>query len=208
MASNMGEEPEINFTQCKCLEDLENLTVAQLKHYTVGTTRNDEIRTLMELLSALDYKQAVIFTNSSIRSEVLSDVLNHYGYATGFMHARMPRPLRCLTYAQFRRMESDANIMVMSGFGHVMESEYVDVVINFDMVESPLAYMHRTSSRQVRKGMVVTMLRSKEEVEILNQVEKMQHIKLHNLPGAVYARMHNRNTPSPLPTDADARESF
>lgn len=69
-------------------------------------------------------------------------------------------------------------------FGRGVDFERVNVVINYDMSEDPDTYLHRVgrAGRFGTKGLAISFISSKEDAEVLNQVQKRFVVDIPTLP--------------------------
>ncbi len=69
-------------------------------------------------------------------------------------------------------------------FGRGVDFERVNVVINYDMSEDPDTYLHRVgrAGRFGTKGLALSFISSKEDAEVLNQVQKRFVVDIPTLP--------------------------
>lgn len=86
-------------------------------------------------------------------------------------------------YKKFKDFGS--RIMVATNlFGRGVDFERVNVVINYDMSEDPDTYLHRVgrAGRFGTKGLAISFISSKEDAEVLNQVQKRFVVDIPTLP--------------------------
>ncbi len=86
-------------------------------------------------------------------------------------------------YKKFKDFGS--RIMVATNlFGRGVDFERVNVVINYDMSEDPDTYLHRVgrAGRFGTKGLALSFISSKEDAEVLNQVQKRFVVDIPTLP--------------------------
>lgn len=92
----------------------------------------------------------------------------------------------CIRIDRYKKFKDfGSRIMVATNlFGRGVDFERVNVVINYDMSEDPDTYLHRVgrAGRFGTKGLALSFVSSKEDAEVLNQVQKRFVVDIPALP--------------------------
>jgi len=98
----------------------------------------------------------------------------------------MKQTERIEKYKKFKNFE--IRIMIATDiFGRGVDIEKVNVVINYDMSLDADTYLHRVgrAGRFGTKGLAISFVSTKEDAEILNQVQKRFVIEVPTLPAQI-----------------------
>jgi ATP-dependent RNA helicase UAP56/SUB2 len=165
------------------INDGAKLTLHGLQQYYVELTEQEKNRKLIDLLDSLEFNQVVVFVKSVSRATMLNKILQEINFPSVCIHARMSQEERIDRYKKFKDFGS--RIMVATNlFGRGVDFERVNVVINYDMSEDPDTYLHRVgrAGRFGTKGLALSFVSSKEDAEVLNQVQKRFVVDIPALP--------------------------
>jgi ATP-dependent RNA helicase UAP56/SUB2 len=162
------------------------LTLHGLQQYYVRVPENAKNRKLNDLLDALEFNQVVIFVKSVQRAKALSQLLRECSFPATCIHSGMPQEERISTYSDFKQFKS--RIMVCTDlFGRGIDIERVNIVINYDMPDSPDSYLHRVgrAGRFGTKGLAITFLSGPEDTETMSGVQKRFEVEVKELPATI-----------------------
>jgi len=98
----------------------------------------------------------------------------------------MAQEARIKTYADFKAFKS--RIMVSTDlFGRGIDIERVNIVVNYDMTDSPDSYLHRVgrAGRFGTKGLGITFLTSDKDTACMNDVQKRFEVEIKQLPPTI-----------------------
>lgn len=170
------------------INDGSKLTLHGLKQYYVQLTESEKNRKLVDLLDALEFNQVVIFVKSVNRCSELNKLLVDCNFPAIAIHGTMKQEERIEKYKQFK--EFHARIMVATNiFGRGIDIERVNVVINYDMPENSDTYLHRVgrAGRFGTKGLAISFVSSKEDAQVLNDVQSRFVVSIPELPDEIDA---------------------
>jgi len=170
------------------INDGAKLTLHGLKQYFVQLAENEKNRKLVDLLDALEFNQVVIFVRSVNRASELNKLLGDCNFPAICIHGAMPQEERIEKYRKFKDFHS--RIMVATNiFGRGIDIERVNVVINYDMSENSDTYLHRVgrAGRFGTKGLAISFVSSKEDGDVLNDVQSRFVVSIPELPDEIDA---------------------
>jgi len=170
------------------INDGAKLTLHGLKQYYVQLQENEKNRKLVDLLDALEFNQVVIFVRSINRCTELNKLLQDCNFPSIAIHKNMKQEERIDKYKKFKDFQ--ARIMVATNiFGRGIDIERVNVVVNYDMAENPDTYLHRVgrAGRFGTKGLAISFISSKEDGQVLNDVQKRFVVSVPELPDEIDA---------------------
>jgi len=168
------------------INDGSKLTLHGLQQYYVQLQENEKNRKLADLLDALEFNQAVIFVKSVNRASELNKLLNDCNFPSICIHSVMKQEERIEKYRKFKEFQS--RILVTTNLmGRGIDVERVNVVINYDMPENADTYLHRVgrAGRFGTKGLAISFVSSKEDSEVLNQVQQRFVVSVPELPDEI-----------------------
>eukprot|EP00727_Mastigamoeba_balamuthi_P008693 m51a1_g4446 putative spliceosome rna helicase ddx39b (425) ;mRNA; f:135761-138682 len=168
------------------VDEGQKLTLHGLQQYYLQLAEAEKTRRLIELLDALEFNQCIIFTRGVQRAEALCKTLCEINFPASCIHSRLAQEERILRYQKFKEFKS--RIMVATDlFGRGIDIERVNVVFNYDMPASSDEYLHRVgrAGRFGTKGLAISFVSSKEEGEILNNVQSRFVVNIPELPAEI-----------------------
>jgi ATP-dependent RNA helicase UAP56/SUB2 len=130
------------------IDDQTKLTLHGLQQYYVMVEEAGKNRLLSDLLDNLEFNQVVIFVKSTARADQLHWLLESCNFPSMCIHSRMPQEERFIFLTRIKRYSSfkafSKRILVATDiFGRGIDMERVNVVVNYDMPDSPDSYLHR-----------------------------------------------------------------
>ncbi|ORZ36565.1 DEAD-box ATP-dependent RNA helicase 56-like protein [Catenaria anguillulae PL171] len=152
------------------------LTLHGLKQFYATLAESDKNKQLTKLLDDIDFNQCCIFVRTTQRAEALATLLQRLNFP----------PERLKRYQGFKNMEK--RIMVATDvLGRGIDIERVNLVVNYDMSASRAAYLHRVgrAGRFGTKGVAITFIASKEDTDVLNDVQKNFEVSVEQLPETI-----------------------
>jgi len=170
------------------INDGSKLTLHGLKQYYVQLQENEKNRKLVDLLDALEFNQVVIFVRSIGRCTELNKLLQDCNFPSIAIHKNLKQEERIEKYKKFKDFQ--ARIMVATNiFGRGIDIERVNVVINYDMAENSDTYLHRVgrAGRFGTKGLAISFVSSKDDGQVLNEVQKKFVVSVPELPDEIDA---------------------
>ena len=109
--------------------------------------------------------QALVFTNTQDKAELLFGQLNKYGYSVSLLHAGMEQTDRASILYDFR--EGKFNILVLTSVGaRGIDIATICLVVNYDAPDHEADYVHRIgrTGRAGKKGFGYTFITEDEAV--------------------------------------------
>eukprot|EP00928_Gymnodinium_smaydae_P019131 TRINITY_DN1730_c0_g1_i1.p1 TRINITY_DN1730_c0_g1~~TRINITY_DN1730_c0_g1_i1.p1 ORF type:complete len:440 (+),score=142.91 TRINITY_DN1730_c0_g1_i1:123-1442(+) len=182
------------------VESEAKLTLHGLLQYYQKVTEKTKIKSLIDLLDALEFNQVVIFVKSVKRALALDGVLNENKFPSmtlheipkGFEHkvkagefpsAKDTRIDRFKLFKDFRK-----RILVATDlFGRGMDVERVNIVINFDMPADSDAYLHRVgrAGRFGTKGLAISFVGDDEDQKVMSSVQSRFDVNIEQAPAHI-----------------------
>jgi ATP-dependent RNA helicase UAP56/SUB2 len=186
------------------VDDEAKLTLHGLQQHYVKLAENEKNRKLNDLLDALEFNQVVIFVNKVKRANELDKLLNECNFPSITIHGSIPQEERIKRFKSFK--EFNKRILVATDvFGRGIDIERVNIVINYDMPDNSTSapeaaagrlfnarsgadqYLHRVgrAGRFGTKGLAISFVASKEDSEVLNQVQERFEVNITELPDQI-----------------------
>jgi ATP-dependent RNA helicase UAP56/SUB2 len=170
------------------INDGAKLTLHGLQQYYIQLNESEKNRKLVDLLDALEFNQLVIFVRSVNRAAELDKLLRDCNFPSICIHSVMKQEERIERYKKFKDFKS--RIMVATNiFGRGIDIERVNVVINYDMPENSDTYLHRVgrAGRFGTKGLAISFISSKDDSDVLAQVQSKFVVTIPSLPDEIDA---------------------
>ncbi len=133
---------------------------------------------LFQLLNETDTDSVLIFTRTKHRAQKLAKQLNDKGYNATSLHSNRSQSQRTSALKGFK--QGQFQIMVATDIAaRGLDIESISHVINFDMPDTPDAYIHRIgrTGRATRSGKAFT-LTTPEDDDMVRKIEKIMKEKL------------------------------
>jgi len=165
------------------INDKAKLTLDGLQQFYVNLTEKEKNRKLVNLLDVLEFNQVVIFVSSVDRATALNKLLVAEKFPSICSHSRLKQEQRIDQYKSFKKFGS--RIMVTTNmYGRGVDFERVNVVVNYDMPENEVTYLHRVgrAGRFGTKGIAISFVSSDKDKEVMENVRKQFVVKLPELP--------------------------
>ncbi|KAI3988492.1 hypothetical protein MKX01_026306 [Papaver californicum] len=138
-----------------------------------GPVQLEKNRKLNDLLDALDFNQVVIFVKNMSRAAELNKLLVECNFPSICIHSGMSQ--------EERFQGGHKRILVATDLvGIGIDIERINIVINYDMLDSIDTYLHRVgrAGRFGTKGLAVTFVSSASNSDVINQTLKSFQRKL------------------------------
>ena len=159
----------------------------KLQQFYVKLKEEDKNTKLFDILDNVQFNQVIIFVNSILRCETLSDILSKNNFPSIAIHADLPQEERIKLFDLFKDFKR--RIMVATElYGRGVDFLKVNTVINYDMSSKADAYVHRVgrAGRFGSKGITITFLATKEDEDVFDELLKTYPtIKAEELPKTI-----------------------
>ena len=166
------------------IDEGEKLTLYGLRQYCFPIKEEDKNRKLVEILDGLEFNQTIIFVNTVIRAKELDKILHEVNFPSICIHSGMLISERIDRFEHFK--EGQRRLLIATDLmGRGIDVESVNVVINYDMPKDPDQYLHRVgrAGRFGTKGLAISFISTKEDGEVLSQVQDRFSVKIPEMPG-------------------------
>ena len=166
----------------------------KLQQFYVKLKEEDKNRKLFDILDNVQFNQVIIFVNSIIRCETLSEMLTLHNFPSIAIHASLPQEERIKLFDLFKQFKR--RIMVATElYGRGVDFLKVNTVINYDMSATAEAYVHRVgrAGRFGSKGITITFLSKDEDQKVFDELlEKYPNIKAAVLPDEIDQSIYSK----------------
>ncbi|HEU5013014.1 MAG TPA: DEAD/DEAH box helicase [Roseiflexaceae bacterium] len=167
---------------------------------------------LLHLLQGTDTNSVLIFTRTKHRANRVAQQVQRAGYATAVLHSNKSQNQRQQALDSFR--EGKVQILVATDIAaRGLDVESISHVINYDIPDTPDAYIHRIgrTGRAKREGDALTLVTS-EDTATCRAIERAlkKPIERRTLPDFDYsmpAPMQNEFQRDPRPARSQPRQS-
>ncbi|ODV81422.1 eukaryotic initiation factor 4A-12 [Suhomyces tanzawaensis NRRL Y-17324] len=167
----------------KILVKREDVTLEGIKQYYIQCDKEDwKFDTLCDLYDSLTITQAVIFCNTKVKVNWLTEQMRRQNFTVVSMHGDMKQDERDEIMNDFRN--GNSRVLISTDvWARGIDVQQVSLVINYDLPIDKENYIHRIgrSGRFGRKGVAINLL-VKEDRKELKALEKYYTTRIREMP--------------------------
>ncbi len=156
-----------------------SMTVDKVEQYYFEIKHKDRFESLCRILDATSYSNVIIFCNTKVNVDTLTDHLKSRGYDVDSMHGDINQMQRMKVLKKFK--DGAIEILVATDVAaRGIDVENISHVINYDLPQDLEAYVHRIgrTGRAGRSGVAYTLVTPREYSEI-KHIEKFTKSKIY-----------------------------
>eukprot|EP00954_Amorphochlora_amoebiformis_P011752 918156-Amorphochlora_amoeboformis.AAC.1 len=164
----------------------DELTLEGIKQFFVAVEKEEwKFDTLCDLYDTLTITQAVIFCNTKLKVDWLTQKMRDANFTVSSMHGDMPQKERDAIMKEFRNGKSRV-LIATDVWGRGLDVQQVSLVINYDLPNSRELYIHRIgrSGRFGRKGVAINFVKN-DDIRILRDIEQFYGTQIDEMPSNV-----------------------
>ncbi|UJR17000.1 hypothetical protein I4U23_003898 [Adineta vaga] len=176
------------------IDDETTLINHNVRHHYVKSKENKKHKNLVDLLDKLEFLQVIIFVASVQRCAALSEFLSSQNFPAFASHRDMPTHERLRVYTDFKEFKT--RILVTTDlFERGIDCERVGIIFNYDVPENSDVYLHRAArtGRFGTKGLVITLISSQDNADILNDVQDRFNVHITKMPNNIDSSSYTEN---------------
>jgi len=161
----------------------DELTLEGIKQFFVAVEKEEwKFDTLCDLYDTLTITQAVIFCNTRVKVDWLTDKMRKANFTVAAMHGDMPQNEREEIMNSFRSGENRV-LITTDIWARGIDVQQVSLVINYDLPNNRELYIHRIgrSGRFGRKGVAINFVKS-DDIRILRDIEQFYSTQIDEMP--------------------------
>jgi len=161
----------------------DELTLEGIKQFFVAVEKEEwKFDTLCDLYDTLTITQAVIFCNTRVKVDWLTDRMRKANFTVASMHGDMPQDEREAIMQSFRAGENRV-LITTDIWARGIDVQQVSLVINYDLPNNRELYIHRIgrSGRFGRKGVAINFVKS-DDIRILRDIEQFYSTQIDEMP--------------------------
>jgi ATP-dependent RNA helicase len=161
----------------------DELTLEGIKQFFVAVEKEEwKFDTLCDLYDTLTITQAVIFCNTRVKVDWLTDKMRKANFTVAAMHGDMPQNEREEIMQSFRSGENRV-LITTDIWARGIDVQQVSLVINYDLPNNRELYIHRIgrSGRFGRKGVAINFVKS-DDIRILRDMEQFYSTQIDEMP--------------------------
>ena len=167
----------------KILVKKENLTLDGISQYYINVKRHSwKFDTLVDIYSAINISQCIIYINHKQRLSEITQRLNEMDYPVGCIHGDMRTVEREEMITAFRA--GDIRILLSTDLlSRGIDVQQLSLVINYDLPINKETYIHRIgrSGRYGRKGVAINFVTDRDITE-LEEIQRFYDTKIDEMP--------------------------
>ncbi len=153
-----------------------------IDQYSVTVPALEKEEAVLRLLRLEGFERVIIFCNTKLMCQRLSDDLQRRGVRADCIHGNIPQSQREKTMQTFRR--GDLPVLIATDVAsRGIDVDDVDCVINYDVPEENEYYIHRIgrTGRAKKKGVSYTVIGSFPEQAKLDEIAKYSHFSVQSM---------------------------
>jgi len=171
-----------------------------IDQFSMQVSPLEKTETTLRILRTCGYERAIIFCNTKIMCQRLSDDLKRAGVDVDCIHGDIRQVTREKTMKTFR----DGKLAVLIATdvaSRGIDVEDVDCVINFDVPDENEYYIHRIgrTGRARRKGVAWSIIGNFPEKAKLDEIAKYSHFDIKPMCFAADGELKPAEAPKPAP---------
>ena len=163
---------------------------------------------MLEYIGYWKFDQALIFVANSKKCDVLAHVLNKLEYYTVSIHKGMSQNERMDRYKAF--IDTKKRILVTTNlFGRGMNNHRIDLVINYDIPQTVITYLHRVT--RIRhfgdQAHVLNLVGGEKDAALLTQVQEKFDIDITEMARkSIISKCNMKSDGGNIPTTLASEE--
>ena len=150
-----------------------------ITQYSITCPPLEKVDMAIRLIRTLGLERTIIFCNTKVMCQRLSDDLKRYGMQADCIHGDIPQQKREKTMRTFK--EGKLPVLIATDVAsRGIDVDDVDCVINYDVPEENEYYIHRIgrTGRAKKKGIAVSILGTFPEQAKLSEIAKYSHYQI------------------------------
>jgi len=164
--------------------------VPKVRQVAYVVTRQHKLAALGRILDMEDPTSAIVFCRTRTEVDSLTEMLSSHGYRAHALHGGLSQEQRDKVMRRFR--DGTAELLVATDVAaRGLDIEHVSHVVNYDVPNSPDAYVHRIgrTGRAGRAGVAITLAEPREHRQLRN-IEQLtkQKLEMEKVPTIVDLR--------------------
>merc|ERR1712070_676656 len=161
----------------------DELTLEGIKQFFVAVEKEEwKFDTLCDLYDTLTITQAVIFCNTKLKVDWLTEKMREANFTVSSMHGNMLQQERESIMEEFRHGKSRV-LIATDIWARGLDVSQVSLVINYDLPNNRELYIHRIgrSGRFGRKGVAINFVKE-DDIRILRDIEQYYSTQIDEMP--------------------------
>ena len=170
----MYQRDEVEITVPADVENRPDIT-----QYSITCPPLEKVDMAIRLIRTLALERTIIFCNTKVMCQRLSDDLKRFGIQADCIHGDIPQQKREKTMRTFK--EGKLPVLIATDVAsRGIDVDDVDCVINYDVPEENEYYIHRIgrTGRAKKKGIAVSILGTFPEQAKLAEIAKYSHYQI------------------------------
>ena len=170
----MYQRDEVEITVQPDAENRPDIT-----QYSITCPPLEKIDTAMKLLRTMGFERTIIFCNTKVMCQRLSDDFRRAGIDADCIHGDIPQQKREKTMRTFK--DGKLPILIATDVAsRGIDVDDVDCVLNYDIPEENEYYIHRIgrTGRAKRKGVAISIIGTLPEQAKLDEIAKYSHYQV------------------------------
>ena len=170
----MYQRDEVEITVPADVENRPDIT-----QYSITCPPLEKVDMAIRLIRTLALERTIIFCNTKVMCQRLSDDLKRFGIQADCIHGDIPQQKREKTMRTFK--DGKLPILIATDVAsRGIDVDDVDCVLNYDIPEENEYYIHRIgrTGRAKRKGVAISIIGTLPEQAKLDEIAKYSHYQV------------------------------
>lgn len=159
------------------------LTLHGLQQYYVDLQEKEKNRKLYDILTTVEFNQAIIFVKTIQRCIALHEILDALNLSVTNIHSSMTQEMRLYNYQIVKKYKKRI-LVTTKMFDRGIDFDRVNLVINYDMPDDSDTYLHAVgrAGRFGTKGTAITFVAGHVDSIVFKEVKSRFDIEFSELP--------------------------
>ncbi|XP_009758623.1 eukaryotic initiation factor 4A-10-like isoform X2 [Nicotiana sylvestris] len=170
----------------KVLVKFDELTLEGIKQFYVNVVREErKLDAIYDLYERLNITKSVIFVNTRLKVNWLTDKMRSRGHTVSATHGKMDQKTRDIIMREF--CSGSSSILITTDLSaRVIDVQQVCIVINYDLPTQLENYLRRIgrSGEFESKGYAINFVTADEE-KMLSEIQRFYNVVIDELPSNV-----------------------
>ncbi|XP_016469986.2 eukaryotic initiation factor 4A-9-like isoform X1 [Nicotiana tabacum] len=170
----------------KVLVKFDELTLEGIKQFYVNVVREErKLDAIYDLYERLNITKSVIFVNTRLKVNWLTDKMRSRGHTVSATHGKMDQKTRDIIMREF--CSGSSSILITTDLSaRVIDVQQVCIVINYDLPTQLENYLRRIgrSGEFESKGYAINFVTADEE-KMLSDIQRFYNVVIDELPSNV-----------------------
>lgn len=166
---------------------VEEVPLSSIKQFYVDCERSEcKTSVLCDLYETLSISKSIIFCNTRVSAERLTEDLTSEQFSVSLIHSDMSHQERCAKMKDFRN--GNTRVLIATDLlARGIDVQQVSIVVNYDMPREHANYIHRVGrgGRLGRQAVAINLVAGPRDTSTLRDIEQYYSIVVPEMPADI-----------------------